>query len=140
MPADATNVPGPNPIRAIYGFVLFLGSIVAYALYIVWAFLPEDWLHSIGLTYLPNRHWVYSGPTYALASLAFGIFTYVAYNFTIVPPLDSPKTVKDRKSVYLPFSETENRQDGIAPISDIHISVVNRHLYEDDEECDGEIQ
>ena len=43
----------------VYGFVLFLFTFVSYAIYIVWAFLPEDTLHSIGFTYYPSKYSCY---------------------------------------------------------------------------------
>eukprot|EP00118_Oscarella_pearsei_P004711 m.20596 g.20596 ORF g.20596 m.20596 type:complete len:135 (+) comp28038_c0_seq2:144-548(+) len=129
---DATNAPGPNPIRAIYGFVLFLGTMVAYGVYLLWAFLPEEWLHQLGLTYLPDRHWVFSAPTYAFVGFAFFILLYVSYNFTIVAPLDDMRTIRDSHSLD-PEEDHENvNKHGIPRISDMHIAFVNRHLYGSD--------
>jgi hypothetical protein len=56
--------PSPTPERAIYGFVLYLLSIILVVLYLFWALLPEHLLHSFGLTYWPDKHWVISAPIF----------------------------------------------------------------------------
>ena len=47
--------PGPRGERAVYGFALYLGTYALLCLYVVWALLPEPWLHAIGLTYYPQK-------------------------------------------------------------------------------------
>ncbi|XP_068753559.1 phosphatidylinositol N-acetylglucosaminyltransferase subunit P-like isoform X2 [Montipora capricornis] len=95
------NSPCPSPERAIYGFVLYLGTYFGVGLYFIWACVPEEWLQSIGITYLPQRYWVLAGPIYLCAALLFIVVFYVSYNLTITVPLDSINTITEFITVSL---------------------------------------
>ena len=56
--------PSPTPERAIYGFVMYLFSVILIGIYVVWAVVPEQTLYSLGLTYWPEKHWVLSAPMF----------------------------------------------------------------------------
>lgn len=45
---------GPKPAE-VYGFVGSITTIVATAMFFIWAYVPEHWLHSIGIFYYPSR-------------------------------------------------------------------------------------
>jgi phosphatidylinositol glycan class P protein len=40
---------------ALYGFVAWIMTYVCYALFLLWAFLPEERLHALGVTYYPAK-------------------------------------------------------------------------------------
>ncbi|KAH0726272.1 hypothetical protein KY290_002097 [Solanum tuberosum] len=39
----------------VYGFVGSITTVVATVLFLVWVYLPEHWLHSLGIVYYPSR-------------------------------------------------------------------------------------
>jgi phosphatidylinositol glycan class P protein len=39
----------------VYGFVGWIASFVAAAVFGLWAWLPESALHAMGVTYYPNK-------------------------------------------------------------------------------------
>ncbi|CAI0440102.1 unnamed protein product [Linum tenue] len=49
-----SSVSGPKPSE-VYGFVGSITTIVATVIFLAWAYVPEPWLHSIGISYYPNR-------------------------------------------------------------------------------------
>lgn len=113
----------PAPYRAIYGFVLWLVSYVFLIIYIVWAFISEEWLHIFGLTYWPQKYWAVAIPAYIFTGiLLFGFVIYPSINLLITPPLNDLRTVLDENCAF-----TAGR--GIAPITDIPLIKVCENLY-----------
>ncbi|URE01062.1 phosphatidylinositol N-acetylglucosaminyltransferase subunit [Musa troglodytarum] len=46
---------GPKPSE-VYGFVGCITTVIAAVIFMVWAYTPEPWLHSLGITYYPNEY------------------------------------------------------------------------------------
>ncbi|XP_015754213.1 PREDICTED: phosphatidylinositol N-acetylglucosaminyltransferase subunit P-like [Acropora digitifera] len=124
------NSPSPSPERAIYGFVLYLGTYFGVGIYFIWACVPEEWLNSIGITYLPQRYWVLAGPIYLCVAFLFVVIFYVAYNFTITLPVDSVNTITDDHARYVD-EDSHSVPGSVPPLYDIPLSQVNRALYRD---------
>ncbi|CAH1254408.1 PIGP [Branchiostoma lanceolatum] len=124
---EMPSSPSPSPERAIYGFVLYLASFLGLGLYVVWAYVPEPWLHAAGLTYWPQKYWALAAPVYISIAVLFILVFYVGLNFTVTAPLDSVHTVTDE------FAKERRQRDlppsAIPPLEDNHLSIVNRRLY-----------
>lgn len=58
----------------VCGFVAWVTSGALYFVYILWAFLPEHILRSVGIEYYPDKHWALAIPTWCCM--------FVAYTFT----------------------------------------------------------
>lgn len=127
MPSRPEHTPFPSPERAIYGFVLYLGSFICLVLYICWAFIPDPWLHSVGFTYYPQKYWAVALPAYVIVLVLLGYFTYIASVFINTPSLDSLSIVTDEYA--LSADDKPLPQDAIPPLYDIHVSQVTRQLY-----------
>jgi len=124
IPEPAEHSPSPTPKRAIYGFVLYLLSYVGFGFFLFWALLPDEWLHSIGITYLPLRIWIFLGPFLFVVSIAVVLLLYMLYNYLKTPDLDSLDYLTDcHQKIGPPVLE------GLSPLADMSISDVNRLLY-----------
>lgn len=121
------NNPAPTPERAIYGFVLYIFSFVLFAVFVVWAFVPQAWLTAVGLTYWPQKHWAVAIPVYFSVCIVFLYIFYTAYNFTITKPLNSINTFCDEYSKPVVWEDMTNHS--VPPIGDLSITEVNRRLY-----------
>ncbi|KAJ9600089.1 hypothetical protein L9F63_009600 [Diploptera punctata] len=125
-----TETYTPTPSRAVYGFMLYLGCYSAFTLFFVWAVIPDSFLHSIGLTYWPQKYWAVAIPIYiGLAIALFAVVIYPAMNLSMIPPFDDLSTVTDQHALSLEGKLVPD--GGIPPVSDIPISQVCRHLYMD---------
>lgn len=125
------HTPAPSPERAIYGFVLFLGSIFAFLLYLIWAYVPSSWLAVCGLTYWPQKYWAVAIPVYLMLPIfLLGFCIYPGLNFMITAPLSSINTIPDP---YLKVQQIPLSPESIPPIADIPLEDVCRFLYLDND-------
>lgn len=120
------HTPAPYGPRSVYGYALYIGSNLLFFLYLVWAIVPDQILHSIGLTYWPSKYWAVAIPIWALTALAtFAFLIYPAINLLMTPDVDDVRTVTDKYAQ--PRKETV--PGGIPVVSDIPITEVCRKLY-----------
>lgn len=121
---------GPNPTE-VYGFVGSITTVVAAVIYFLWAYLPDSFLHSIGISYYPSRYWAVALPTYFMVTVVLAIGCYIGLNFIATPPPTSLNVIYDeysREPQKHLLSDNEEDQP-IEPISDIGIDEINNMMF-----------
>ncbi|GKC67006.1 phosphatidylinositol N-acetylglucosaminyltransferase subunit P-like protein [Tanacetum coccineum] len=83
---------GPNPSE-VYGFVGAISTVVATVIFLVWAYVPESCLHSIGIFYYPSKYWALALPCYAIVTVATVFMFYIGLNFMATPPPTSLNSI-----------------------------------------------
>ncbi|GIX71600.1 phosphatidylinositol N-acetylglucosaminyltransferase subunit P [Caerostris extrusa] len=118
--------PAPTSTRSVYGFVLYIGSYTLLLIYLIWAYTPTSWLHSLGLTYWPQKYWAIAIPVFVCCCLViFALLIYPGISLMMTPDLSSLQTIHDEHT-----SQPKPALKGsIPPIYDIPISNVCHKLY-----------
>ncbi|CAI0374429.1 unnamed protein product [Linum tenue] len=131
-----SSVSGPKPSE-VYGFVGSITTIVATVIFLAWAYVPEPWLHSIGISYYPNRYWALAVPTYCMVAIVLGLAFYIGLNFISTPSTTSMTMVFDEftreaaEDVKLAAPGDQQQQEAIKPISDIPVYKINDLMFGD---------
>nr|XP_012134644.1 PREDICTED: phosphatidylinositol N-acetylglucosaminyltransferase subunit P isoform X2 [Megachile rotundata] len=93
------HTPAPYGPRSVYGYALYIGSNMLLLLFLVWAIIPDQILHNLGLTYWPSKYWAVAIPVWALTALAtFAFIIYPAINLSMTPDIDDIRTITDQHS------------------------------------------
>ncbi|KAI9479795.1 hypothetical protein LPJ78_003411 [Coemansia sp. RSA 989] len=133
--SDAEDAAAPStPTFEYYGFVVYLVSLAAFILYLLWAYLPDEALEAVGITYYPDRYWAVALPAWWLMAVGFICLFNIALNMYNTPLLSSPDNITDPYS-NLPKDMADVKSfyyekiGGIPPVCDIPISLVNECLH-----------
>eukprot|EP00903_Cladosiphon_okamuranus_P008125 g7826.t1 len=137
-PLPRRRKEGGGEIVEVYGFAGWIASLVAYALYLVWAYVPESTLQALGITYYPSKYWAIAIPSAIFVTWSVAVLVYIAVNFMSTAPLDSFDTITDMHAKPVVDRSTIWEEDGspdsasrVPNIGDIDMSTVNRVLYQE---------
>merc|ERR1711959_825954 len=89
------SVVGPHSIKKeanveVYGFVGWVASFFGLGLYLTWAYLPNNFLHELGVSYYPDKWWAIAFPAHLSVSVIVLMWVgYMSINLLNNPPLNS---------------------------------------------------
>ena len=122
------HTPAPTFSRGVYGFVLYLASYLGLALYLFWAYVPENVLP---MGSLPSKYWAVAIPAFFFTALILFVFCfYPGLILLMTPNLKDSHTIIDEHSKVLQALSTDDEDPHkIPPIADIPLCEVNRKLF-----------
>ena len=122
-----------NKYIAVYSFVGIISSILCYLGFLIWAFSSDDFLHSLGITYFPDRYYAVALPVYFLCTYFLVSVIAMGYNMMNTHDPELMVTISDEQSIYFnrgnslananngfPSFIVCSPSDGIPNIGDIH--------------------
>ncbi|POG65873.1 uncharacterized protein OCT59_011827 [Rhizophagus irregularis] len=121
-----------TPTYEYYGFALYLLSFIAFVIYLLWAYLPDEVLISLGITYYPDRYWALALPVWTFVLVLFIYAAFISINFLNTSPFDSYNTITDDyANIGQNLSQLSGITDDFVPeLHDIPIGIVNACLYQ----------
>ncbi|KAI5647570.1 hypothetical protein M9H77_33575 [Catharanthus roseus] len=123
---------GPKPLE-VYGFVGSITTVVAAVMFFIWAYVPENWLHSVGIFYYPSKYWALAVPAYLMVTIVLAIVLYIGLNFMATPPPTSFSIMFDdfTREPLISIPSMDGDDQPIEPISDIGINKINQIMFND---------
>jgi phosphatidylinositol N-acetylglucosaminyltransferase subunit P len=114
--------------KELNGFILIITSYFLFILYIIWAFLPENFLKYIEFTYYPNKNWALFIPTYVFVLFLLWDLFNVFYVHYKIPDLKSKTTFQDDNIKKIKF---EDKDDDLTIPSyyDLTIEEINSKIF-----------
>ncbi|XP_011093473.1 phosphatidylinositol N-acetylglucosaminyltransferase subunit P [Sesamum indicum] len=118
----------------VYGLVGSVTTVFAAVIFLIWVYVPDYWLNSIGIYYHPSR---YLALPYVVVTIVVAIGIYVGMDFLATPPPTSLKSIFDEWSEEpavcvggIPSANDEDYQPSynIQPITDIDINQVDETM------------
>ncbi|CAI9275417.1 unnamed protein product [Lactuca saligna] len=124
--ASGVGVSGDHDSE-VYGFVGAISTVVATIIFMVWAYVADPWLHSIGIFYYPSKYWALALAAYAMVIIATIFTFYIGLNFMATPSPSSFKSIFDENSREPVCCDSVVEEDDrpIEPYSDMGIDQIN---------------
>ena len=101
------------------------------ALYLAWAWVPDAYLASLGVTCTPAKHFALALPVWLSALVVALFWVYEGGNMALAVPFDAPAALHDARSRWAGDVAGRARPGGVPPLVDVPASEANRLLYDD---------
>ncbi|KAG0952669.1 hypothetical protein G6F57_003893 [Rhizopus arrhizus] len=124
--APPVAITNKTPAYEYYGFVMYLTSFVAFGLYLIWAYVPDPILHSLGITYYPDRYWALAIPVWLMTVVWFIFTSFMAINLMNTAPFDSYHCITDEHANIMCLENqrmVDQPSDWIPELHDISIGL-----------------
>jgi phosphatidylinositol glycan class P protein len=83
----------------LYGFFSWNLSAIAFILYMIWAFVPDDVLRMFGIHFIPNKYYAIAFPLWIAVTMFTVLELYVCICMMATPSLESYETLQDKHTI-----------------------------------------
>lgn len=143
----------PQKASEKYGFVIYVGSLIAWYLFLFWSFTPDRFIKAIGIEWYPNRcvamycptvtgytdcfcvcrEWALLVPSWIMVTVIYVYIAYFALNLYHTPALSSMASVTDTQGkVHPKLKEVDRKLEAESPIYPPYSIRHKMEGYEDD--------
>lgn len=113
----------------VYGFIFWIVSFASMALWVLWAFCPDEIIRDVlSVSFYPSKWWAVALPTYGVIVFFMINAAYMGLNLTKTQPLNSRHLVSDESTVVVPFLQGDDHD--IPSAHDIPLRMVNKLMYD----------
>ncbi|PIN00339.1 N-acetylglucosaminyltransferase complex, subunit PIG-P [Handroanthus impetiginosus] len=111
-------------LSEVCGFVGAIMAVLAPVILIIWAYVPDYWLNSIGIYFYPSRYGALPKPTYIMAAIILAIGCYIGLNFMATPPPTSLKSIVDEcgNELLRDILSTYEDEQAVKPITHVGVT------------------
>ncbi|CAI5971145.1 unnamed protein product [Closterium sp. NIES-65] len=92
---EAKEMQSSTRAGEVQAFVGSIVVIVSCCIYLVWAYVPNSVLLSIGLSYYPSEHWASVIPAFLIVTVVCALLLYSGVNRLSVQPASSKFSIHD---------------------------------------------
>ncbi|CAM9373108.1 unnamed protein product [Chrysoparadoxa australica] len=103
MAGDAAKMEDePSHVTEAYGLVGYIASLLGWLLFLIWAYVPDEYFHQWGVTYYPSKYWALAIPAYIITVVPLVVLMIIGSNMLTTAPLESRDTITDPYSIPAP--------------------------------------
>jgi len=113
----------------VCGFVGWTSTAVAYVLFLLWAYIPEETLQKVGVTYYPSKYWAIALPAWACVAVVTAYLAYKSCNCLVVCSRHTLNAHTDDKARRPEDMLKQHHATSIPPLMDLPIDKVSEALH-----------
>ncbi|CAD2213051.1 phosphatidylinositol glycan, class P [Angomonas deanei] len=118
---------------AITGFISCLLVLGVFGGYLVWAIVPDEYLHLMHITYLPSKYWAVAIPAVIIMTCFYYWVASVLIVLVMTYPLTDGHCVTDvdkKKEAEVKLSSLSGIKSSVPPWVDIPVDVTSALLFQ----------
>jgi phosphatidylinositol glycan class P protein len=127
--ANIENLSTPKETNnaEFYGYAIYIMTGFAFFVYLLWAYVPDEYLDAIGWTYYPNKQWAISIPAFLFMFMFFVLAYHAGYVLYNTPDITSFQVLTDECVSMRQARESSCPLNSIPPFEDVPVYQVDHN-------------